>query len=234
MPTDSFGSRTQLQVGPASFEIFRLDALDAIADVGRLPFSVKVLLENLLRHEDGVTVAPTDVEALARWAPESAGKREIAFAPARVLMQDFTGVPAIVDLAAMRDTMEAFGADPAAIDPRVPVELIVDHSVIADVSGRPDAFRRNAELEFTRNRERYELLRWAQDAFANVRVMPPDSGICHQVNLEYLARVVFVDDAGRAYPDTLVGTDSHTPMVNGLGCARLGGRGHRGGGGHAR
>ena len=132
-------------------------------------------------------------------------------------MQDFTGVPAIVDLAAMRDAMEAFGADPAKINPRVPVELIVDHSVIADVSGRPDAFRRNAELEFTRNRERYELLRWAQDAFANVRVMPPDSGICHQVNLEYLARVVFVDADGCAYPDTLVGTDSHTPMVNGLG-----------------
>ena len=145
------------------------------------------------------------------------GPREIAFVPARVLMQDFTGVPAIVDLAAMRDAMEAFGADPAQINPRVPVELIVDHSVIADVSGRPDAFRRNAELEFTRNRERYELLRWAQDAFGNVRVMPPDSGICHQVNLEYLARVVFVDADGAAYPDTLVGTDSHTPMVNGLG-----------------
>ena len=158
-----------------------------------------------------------DVEALARWAPGSAGTREIAFVPARVLMQDFTGVPAIVDLAAMRDAMEAFGADPAQINPRVPVELIVDHSVIADVSGRPDAFRRNAELEFTRNRERYELLRWAQDAFGNVRVMPPDSGICHQVNLEYLARVVFVDADGAAYPDTLVGTDSHTPMVNGLG-----------------
>ena len=158
-----------------------------------------------------------DVDALARWAPGSAGTREIAFVPARVLMQDFTGVPAIVDLAAMRDAMEAFGADPAQINPRVPVELIVDHSVIADVSGRPDAFRRNAELEFTRNRERYELLRWAQDAFGNVRVMPPDSGICHQVNLEYLARVVFVDADGAAYPDTLVGTDSHTPMVNGLG-----------------
>jgi aconitate hydratase len=217
VPTDSFGARAKLPVGPSSFEIFRLDALDAIADVGRLPFSVKVLLENLLRHEDGATVTQADVEALARWAPDSAGTREIAFVPARVLMQDFTGVPAIVDLAAMRDAMEAFGADPAAIDPRVAVELIVDHSVIADVSGRPDAFRRNAELEFTRNRERYELLRWAQDAFANVRVMPPDSGICHQVNLEYLARVVFVDDVARAYPDTLVGTDSHTPMVNGLG-----------------
>ena len=217
MPTDSFGARARLEVGRASFEIFRLDAVDAIADVGRLPFSVKILLENLLRHEDGATVTNYDIEALARWAPDSAGTREIAFAPARVLMQDFTGVPAIVDLAAMRDALEASGVDPAKIDPRVPVELIVDHSVIAEVSGRPDAFRRNAALEFTRNRERYELLRWAQDAFANVRIMPPDSGICHQVNLEYLARVVFVDDDGCAYPDTLVGTDSHTPMVNGLG-----------------
>ena len=194
-----------------------MGALDTIAEVSRLPFSVKVLLENLLRHEDGATVTQDDIESLARWAPESAGIREIAFVPARVLMQDFTGVPAIVDLAAMRDAMEAFGSDPAQINPRVPVELIVDHSVIADVSGRPDAFRRNAELEFTRNRERYELLRWAQDAFGNVRVMPPDSGICHQVNLEYLSRVVFVDADSSAYPDTLVGTDSHTPMVNGLG-----------------
>ncbi len=217
MPTDSFGTHGRLAVGGTSFGIFRLHALDAIAEVGRLPFSVKVLLENLLRSEDGVAVTRTDIETLARWGPGSAGTREIAFAPARVLMQDFTGVPAIVDLAAMRDAMEAFGADPAKIDPRVPVELIVDHSVIADVSGRPDAFRRNAELEFVRNRERYELLRWAQDAFADVRVMPPDSGICHQVNLEYLARVVFVDAAGCAYPDTVVGTDSHTPMVNGLG-----------------
>jgi aconitate hydratase len=214
---DSFGARSRLQVGPSSFEIVRLDALDSIADVHRLPFSLKVLLENLLRHEDGTTVTQGDVEALARWTPAAVGTREIAFIPARVLMQDFTGVPAIVDLAAMRDALEALGGDPAKIAPRVPVELIVDHSVIADVSGRPDAFRRNAELEFTRNRERYELLRWAQDAFTNVRVMPPDSGICHQVNLEYLARVVFVDDDGWAYPDTLVGTDSHTPMVNGLG-----------------
>ncbi|MEO8266312.1 MAG: aconitate hydratase [Ilumatobacteraceae bacterium] len=217
MPMDTFGARSQLQVGDASFEIVRLDALDAIADTTRLPFSLKILLENLLRHENGTTVTHTDVEALARWNPAAVGSREIAFTPARVLMQDFTGVPAMVDLAAMRDAMEALGADPAKIDPRVPVELIIDHSVIADVSGRPDAFRRNAELEFTRNRERYELLRWAQEAFANVKVMPPDSGICHQVNLEYLARVVFVDDNGCAYPDTLVGTDSHTPMVNGLG-----------------
>jgi aconitate hydratase len=178
---------------------------------------LKVLLENLLRREDGATVSADDIVALTEWSPGSAGKREIAFAPARVLMQDFTGVPAIVDLAAMRDAMQAFGADPTKINPRVPVELIVDHSVIAEVSGRPDAFRRNAELEFTRNRERYELLRWAQGAFSNVRVMPPDSGICHQVNLEYLARVVFVDADRCAYPDTLVGTDSHTPMVNGLG-----------------
>ncbi len=176
-----------------------------------------MLLENLLRHEDGARVTQADVEALARWAPGSAGAQEIAFAPARVLMQDFTGVPAIVDLAAMRDAMAALGGDPAKIDPRVPVELIIDHSVIADVTGRSDAFERNTSLEFHRNRERYELLRWAQEAFANVRVMPPGAGICHQVNLEYLARVVFVDAVGRAYPDTLVGTDSHTPMVNGLG-----------------
>jgi aconitate hydratase len=214
---NSYGARGRLEVGSASFDIFRLGALDGVADIARLPFSVKVLLENLLRHDDGEMVTAADIEALAKWGPGSAGTREIAFAPARVLMQDFTGVPAIVDLAAMRDAMEAFGADPARIDPHVPVELIVDHSVIADVSGRPDAFRRNAELEFTRNRERYELLRWAQEAFGNVRVMPPDSGICHQVNLEYLARVVFVDDERCAYPDTLVGTDSHTPMVNGLG-----------------
>jgi aconitate hydratase len=214
---DSFGARGRLDVGSASYEICRLSSLDSIADVGRLPFSVKVLLENLLRHEDGVDVTREDVEALARWAPEAAGTREIAFAPARVLMQDFTGVPAIVDLAAMRDALEGFGVDPAQINPRVPVELIIDHSVIADASGTPDAFAHNAQLELTRNRERYELLRWAQDAFGNVRVMPPDAGICHQVNLEYLARVVFVDDGGSAYPDTLVGTDSHTPMVNGLG-----------------
>jgi aconitate hydratase len=214
---DSFGARSRLEVGQTSYDIVRLDALDTVAEVSRLPFSVKVLLENLLRHEDAGSVTQDDIEALARWGPESPGTREIAFVPARVLMQDFTGVPAIVDLAAMRDALEAFGADPAQINPRVPVELIIDHSVIADVSGRADAFRRNAELELSRNRERYELLRWAQDAFGNVKVMPPDSGICHQVNLEYLARVVFVDGDGRAYPDTLVGTDSHTPMVNGLG-----------------
>ena len=217
MSMNGFGARDRLQVGPASFEIYRLDALGTLADVSRLPYSLKVLLENLLRHEDGVTVTADDVDALARWSPASAGKRELAFAPARVLMQDFTGVPAIVDLAAMRDAMQVLGGDPTKINPRVPVELIIDHSVIADVSGRADSFARNAELEFARNRERYELLRWAQDAFGNVRVMPPDSGICHQVNLEYLARVVFVDPQGCAYPDTLVGTDSHTPMVNGLG-----------------
>jgi aconitate hydratase len=217
MSMNGFGARDRLQVGPTSFEIYRLDALDTIADVARLPYSVKVFLENLLRNEDGATVTAEDVDALARWSPGSAGKREIAFAPARVLMQDFTGVPAIVDLAAMRDAMQVLGGDPTKVNPRVPVELIIDHSVIADVSGRADSFARNAELEFTRNRERYELLKWAQGAFGNLRVMPPDSGICHQVNLEYLARVVFVDPQGRAYPDTLVGTDSHTPMVNGLG-----------------
>ena len=217
MSTDSFGARSRLHVGDASYDVMRLDALTSVADLSRLPFSLKVLLENLLRHEDGTTVTRDDVAALARWEPAAAGTREIAFTPARVLMQDFTGVPAIVDLAAMRDAMQVLGADPARIKPRVPVDLIIDHSVIADVSGRSDAFARNADLEFVRNRERYQLLRWAQDAFDNVRVMPPDAGICHQVNLEYLARVVFVDADGLAFPDTLVGTDSHTPMVNALG-----------------
>ena len=202
MPTNSFGALAGSPSDQPHSKIFRLHALDAIADVDRLPFSVKVLLENLLRHENGAAVTQTDIETLAHWAPGSAGTREIAFVPAFVLMQDFTGAPAIVDLAAMRDAMEAFGANPATIDPRGAVELIVDHSVIADVSGRSDVFRRNAELEFVRNRERYELLRWAQDAFANVRVMPPDSGICHQVNLEYLARVVFVDVTGCGHPGT--------------------------------
>jgi aconitate hydratase len=213
MASDSFGARSQLAIGGRQVEIFRLDVFPNVA---RLPYSIKVLLENLLRHEDGLAVSAKDVSSLAAWVPESAGRRELMFFPERVLMQDFTGVPAAVDLAAMRDAVVRLGGDPASINPRIPVELVIDHSVIVEVSGRSDAFARNATVEATRNLERYKLLRWAQQSFDNFSVIPPDTGICHQVNLEYLARVIF-DDRGRAYPDTLVGTDSHTPMVNGLG-----------------
>jgi aconitate hydratase A / 2-methylisocitrate dehydratase len=216
MAGNSFGSRSGLEVGGRSYEVFRLDALESVAEVSRLPFSLKILLENLLRTEDGHAVTAADVEALARFDPRTSDPAEIAFLPSRVLMQDFTGVPAVVDLAAMRDAMVALGGDPARINPLVPAELVIDHSVIADVAGRPDAFARNAELEFQRNRERYAFLRWGQQAFDSFQVVPPDTGIVHQVNLEYLAKVVFVRE-GTAYPDTVVGTDSHTPMVNGLG-----------------
>ncbi|MEO9220599.1 MAG: aconitase family protein, partial [Mycobacteriaceae bacterium] len=215
--SNSFGARDRLRVGAESYEIFRLDRVEGAA---RLPYSLKVLLENLLRCEDGVMVTAEQVRALAAWDPVAEHGTEIQFAPARVLLQDFTGVPCVVDLVAMRDAMKAFGGDPQKINPLVPVELVIDHSVIADVFGRPDAFRRNAELEFERNQERYQLLRWAQQAFDDFLVVPPDTGICHQVNLEYLARVVFTREGEHglmAYPDTLVGTDSHTPMVNGLG-----------------
>jgi aconitate hydratase len=217
MAGNSFGARAGLEVADRSFEIFRLDALASVGDVGGLPFSLKVLLENLLRTEDGSAVTAEDVEAFARWDPAAPSEREIAFSPARVLMQDFTGVPAVVDLAAMRAAMAELGGDPARINPLAPAELVIDHSVIADVAGRADAFVRNAELEFERNRERYAFLRWGQQAFDRFKVVPPDTGIVHQVNLEYLARVVFAGEQGQAYPDTLVGTDSHTPMVNGLG-----------------
>jgi aconitate hydratase len=216
MAGNSFGAQAGLDVGDRSLEIFRLDALTSVGDVAGLPFSLKVLLENLLRNEDGNAVTAEDLEAFARWDPSSAEDREIAFSPARVLMQDFTGVPAIVDLAAMRDAMGELGGDPTKINPLAPAELVIDHSVVADIAGRPDAFVRNVELEFERNRERYAFLRWGQEAFADFKVVPPGTGICHQVNLEYLARVVFTNDRGQAYPDTLVGTDSHTPMVNGL------------------
>ncbi|HEX3873254.1 MAG TPA: aconitase family protein, partial [Solirubrobacteraceae bacterium] len=218
MSTNSFGARAELTVGQRTFEIFRLDALAPRFDVTGLPFSLKILLENLLRTEGNGAVFAADIEALAGWDPAAAPSKEIAFTPARVLMQDFTGVPAVVDLAAMRDAMAAAGGDPAKINPLVPAELVIDHSVQVDVSGTRDAFRMNAEREFERNEERYAFLRWGQDAFSHFQVVPPDTGIVHQVNLEYLARVVFVDDAtGRAYPDTVVGTDSHTTMVNGLG-----------------
>jgi aconitate hydratase len=217
MPANSFDARATLTVGGRDYDIYRLDALQSRFDVARLPFSLKVLLENLLRTEDGVAVRAADVEALASWVASDEPAKEIAFTPARVLMQDFTGVPAVVDLAAMRDAMSTLGGDPNKINPLVPAELVIDHSVQVDVFGTRTAFERNAELEFERNRERYAFLRWGQGAFDGFKVVPPDTGIVHQVNLEYLARVVFVDDDGVAYPDTLVGTDSHTTMVNGLG-----------------
>ena len=217
MSADSFGARATLPVDDLSYVIYRLDALDTAA---RLPYSLKVLLENLLRNEDGHLVTAEQISALAAWAPTEPSDTEIQFTPARVLMQDFTGVPCVVDLVAMREAMTALGGDPGRINPLVPTELVIDHSVIADVFGRADAYRVNADLEFSRNKERYQLLRWAQQAFDEFQVVPPDTGICHQVNLEYLARVVFTrqtSDGLLAYPDTLVGTDSHTPMVNGLG-----------------
>jgi len=210
---DSFGTREQLTVGGLSYEIFRVGAVDG-AD--RLPFSLKVLLENQLRTEDGVNVTDRHVRALAAWDPAAEPDTEIQFAPGRVIMQDFTGVPAVVDLATMREAVSALGGDPAVINPLAPAELVIDHSVIADVFGRADAFARNVELEFERNRERYQFLRWGQEAFDSFRVVPPGTGIVHQVNIEHLARVVMVRD-GVAYPDTVVGTDSHTTMVNGLG-----------------
>ena len=214
---NSFGARQSLTVGGRALTVFRLDR--AGGAVERLPYSLKVLLENLLRTEDGVSVTAEDISALAAWAEhQGAGEeREIAFTPARILMQDFTGVPAVVDLAVMRDAMADMGGDPSRINPLAPAELVIDHSIVADVYGVEGAFARNAELEFARNQERYQFLRWGQVAFANFRVVPPNTGICHQVNLEYLSRVVFTDGEGGAYPDTLVGTDSHTTMVNGLG-----------------
>jgi aconitate hydratase len=216
---NSFDARADLKVGDKSFEIFRLDALQSKFDVARLPFSLKILLENLLRTEGNGSVEADDIEALATWDAKAEPSKEIAFSPARVLMQDFTGVPAVVDLAAMRDAMaDEIGGDPSAINPLVPAELVIDHSVQVDYFGSRDAFERNAEKEFERNKERYAFLRWGQGAFDDFSVVPPDTGIVHQVNIEYLARVVFPNDkTGQAYPDTLVGTDSHTTMVNGLG-----------------
>ncbi|HXX90313.1 MAG TPA: aconitate hydratase AcnA [Acidimicrobiales bacterium] len=218
---DSFGTRSTLRVAERSLEVHRLEPLAARFDIERLPYSLKVVLENLLRHEDGRHVHAADIEAVAGWAGlQAAGtvpSTEIAFTPERVLMQDFTGVPAVVDLAAMRDALARMGGDPTRINPLVPVELVIDHSVIAESSGSSDSFAANVDVEYRRNIERYQLLRWAQGAFDGFRVVPPGTGICHQVNLEYLARVVFATEDGRAFPDTLVGTDSHTTMVNGLG-----------------
>src|SRR5882762_9334590 len=220
MSANSFGSRATLKAGKRSYEIYRLDALERRGlSIARLPYSLKILLENLLRREDGRVVRGEDVEKLARWDPKKTPDEEIAFMPARVLLQDFTGVPAVVDLAAMRDAMAQMGGDPKRVNPLMPAELVIDHSVIVDEFGTPTAFQVNAEKEFQRNRERYALLRWAQKTFQGFRVVPPDTGIVHQVNLEYLARVVFTTEGAipQAYPDTLVGTDSHTTMINGLG-----------------
>src|SRR5881628_999978 len=230
--SNSFGTRARLAVAGRSFEIFRLEALDKRGlAIDRLPYSLRILLEILLRLEDGRTVRRDEIERLARWDPKKIPDDEIAFMPARVLMQDFTGVPAVVDFAAMRDAMQAMGGDPTLVNPLLPAELVIDHSVIVDEFGTPTAFQVNADLEFQRNRERYALLRWAQQTFQGFRVVPPDTGIVHQVNLEYLARVVFTGEGPshdakspsrqgfmpQAYPDTLVGTDSHTTMINGLG-----------------
>src|ERR1700688_1676904 len=219
---NSLGSRDALKVGGREYEIFRLDALErrGIGHVSQLPFSIRVLLENLLRQEDGHFVRPADIEALAEWQPVSETRAEIAFMPARVLLQDFTGVPAVADLAAMRDAIARMGGDAKKINPLLPAELVIDHSVQVDKFGSDMAFAFNAEMEFQRNVERYEFLRWGQKALRNFKVVPPDTGIVHQVNLEYLARVVCdtaPDGRAVAYPDSLVGTDSHTTMVNGLG-----------------
>jgi aconitate hydratase len=214
--TDQFGSRDTLRVGDRDYQIFRLDALEKQGfSIARLPFSLRILLENLLRHQRTADTA-ADVEALARWDAAAEPSQEIAFTPARVLLQDFTGVPAVVDLAAMRSAVARMGGDAAKINPLQPVELVIDHSVQVDEFGTRYAFETNSELEYRRNGERYAFLRWGQKAFDNFRVVPPETGIVHQVNLEYLARVVFGEN-GQAYPDTLVGTDSHTTMVNGLG-----------------
>jgi aconitate hydratase len=223
MPTlNSFGTRTEIRVLDSAVQIYSLPALEkaGFPGVSRLPYSMKILLENLLRREDDAFVKADDVRAVARWNATAGAEKEISFMPARVLLQDFTGVPCVVDLAAMRDAVIALGGNPDRVNPLQPVELVIDHSVQVDYFGRADAFALNAELEFSRNRERYAFLRWGQRAFNNFKVVPPDTGIVHQVNIEYLARVVCLDDVNgvkMAYPDTLVGTDSHTTMVNGLG-----------------
>ena len=219
--TDSLKTRRTLQVGDKSYDYFSLAAAAeaGLGDISRLPFALKVLLENLLRFEDGNSVTVDDIKAMAAWLEERRSDREIAYRPARVLMQDLTGVPAVVDLASMRNAMEQLGGDPRKINPLSPVDLVIDHSVMVDNFGTAAAFEKNVEIEFQRNGERYSFLRWGQGAFDNFRVVPPGTGICHQVNLEYLAQVVWTkpeNGAVVAYPDTLVGTDSHTTMINGL------------------
>src|SRR5690348_10641980 len=219
---DSFGAKGRLDVGGTGYEIYRLGALESEApDAKRLPFSLKVLLENLLRTEDGANITADHVRALANWDAEAEPDTEIQFTPARVIMQDFTGVPCVVDLATMREAVVDLGGDPSRINPLAPAELVIDHSVIIDVFGRPDAFERNVDIEYQRNGERYQFLRWGQTAFDDFKVVPPGTGIVHQVNIEHLARVVMQREGSSglpvAYPDTCVGTDSHTTMVNGLG-----------------
>src|ERR1700678_1814463 len=213
MTANSFGSRAALKVAGEQYEIYRLTAAEGSDN---LPFSLKILLENLLRNEDGANITAEHVTALAQWDPSKKPDTEIQFTPARVILQDLTGVPAVVDLAAMREAMQALGGDPRKINPLIPAELVIDHSVVADIFGSPDAFTRNVEIEFERNRERFGFLRWGQQAFSQFKVVPPGTGIVHQVNIEYLARVIMNRD-GIAYPDTCVGTDSHTTMQNGLG-----------------
>ena len=224
MSVNSFDAKATLQVGDESYQIFRLDAVDGSDS---LPYSLKILLENLLRTEDGANITADDIRALAGWDPNAEPSKEIQFTPARVIMQDFTGVPCVVDLATMREAMGEMGGDPAKINPLAPAELVIDHSVIADVFGTADAFARNVEIEYERNRERYQFLRWGKTAFDDFKVVPPGTGIVHQVNIEHLARVIFSREVepstgsgeteSYAYPDTCVGTDSHTTMVNGLG-----------------
>ncbi|MFY7961939.1 MAG: aconitase family protein, partial [Elsteraceae bacterium] len=219
---DSLKTRRTLSVGGKSYDYYSLAVLaqNGHPGVATLPYSIKVLLENMLRYEDGRSVSVDDVKSVASWSPTNLGEREIAYRPARVLMQDFTGVPAVVDLAAMRDAMVAMGGDPDKINPLSPCDLVIDHSVMVDNFGHADSFQKNVAVEFERNLERYAFLRWGQTAFNNFRVVPPGTGICHQVNLEYLAQTVWTmpDPSGKevAYPDTLVGTDSHTTMVNGM------------------
>src|SRR5208337_3900584 len=213
----SFGGRATLAVDGSNYTIYKLEALEKRGfSLNRLPYSIRVMLENVLRREDGRIVTGDQVEALARWNPRAVAG-EFAFMPARVLLQDFTGVPVVADLAAMRDAIQRLGGDPAKINPLQPADLVIDHSVQVDAVGTAAAFAQNAQLEFERNQERYLFLRWGQRAFDNFRVVPPDTGIVHQVNLEYLAHVVFASPDHLLYPDTLVGTDSHTTMVNGLG-----------------
>ncbi|HET9779361.1 MAG TPA: aconitase family protein, partial [Propionibacteriaceae bacterium] len=224
MSVNSFDAKATLEVGDESYQIFRLDA---VAGSDSLPYSLKILLENLLRTEDGANITADDIRGLAGWDPNAEPSKEIQFTPARVIMQDFTGVPCVVDLATMREAMAEMAGDPAKINPLAPAELVIDHSVIADVFGTADAFARNVEIEYQRNRERYQFLRWGQTAFDDFKVVPPGTGIVHQVNIEHLARVIFSredaastgsgENALYAYPDTCVGTDSHTTMVNGLG-----------------
>src|ERR1700759_1940961 len=227
MSLDSFKCRKTLKVGSKTYVYFSLAAAEknGLKGASQLPYSLKVLLENLLRYEDGKTVTADDIRAVASWLDKKSSDREIAFRPARVLMQDLTGVPAVVDLAAMRDAMKALGGNPEKINPLAEVDLVIDHSVMIDNFGKADSFKKNVVVEYERNKERYEFLRWGQQAFANFRVVPPGTGICHQVNLEYLAETVWVrkqkDEKTKktvevAFPDTVVGTDSHTTIINGL------------------